>query len=83
MLEQNNDTVSILIKDEGMGIPKVDQQYMFTRFFRAHNVANIQGTGLGLNIVKKYLDLMEGTINFESEEGKGTVFTINIPLQNK
>ena len=69
----------INIKDEGMGIPKPDQEYLFTRFFRATNVTNIQGTGLGLNIVKRYVDLMNGNISFESEEGKGSVFTIKIP----
>ena len=52
---------------------------MFTRFFRANNVTNIQGTGLGLTIVKRYLDLMKGRIWFESEEGKGTTFFVEIP----
>lgn len=71
----------IAIEDRGMGIPKEEQQYLFTRFFRAHNVENIQGTGLGLNIVKRYVELMEGDIRFESVPERGTTFWVDIPLQ--
>jgi signal transduction histidine kinase len=53
---------------------------MFTRFYRASNVNDISGTGLGLTIVKRYLNLMGGDIDFSSEEGKGTTFNVNIPL---
>lgn len=70
----------ITIRDYGIGIPQEEQEHLFTRFFRAHNVENIQGTGLGLNIVKRYLDLLEGHIAFESKEGKGSTFFITIPL---
>ena len=66
----------ISVADKGMGIPKADQPHLFDRFFRASNVINIQGTGLGLNIVKKYLDLMGGVISYSSKEGEGTMFTI-------
>ena len=52
---------------------------LFERFFRAKNVINIQGTGLGLNIVMKYLEAMNGKIDFKSELNIGTVFTISIP----
>jgi PAS domain S-box-containing protein len=76
----NNDLV-ISVVDRGMGIPEKDQVHMFERLFRASNVTNIQGTGLGLNIVKKYIDLHNGSIAFESEEGKGTTFTVIIPQQ--
>jgi PAS domain S-box-containing protein len=69
---------SIIIKDEGIGIPEPEQKHLFNRFFRASNVETIQGTGLGLNIVKEYVDLLGGTVNFESIEGKGTTFTINL-----
>ena len=72
--------LEIRIQDEGIGIPKGDQQHLFDRFFRATNVTNIQGTGLGLNITKRYIELMNGNISFKSEEGKGTTFLINIPL---
>lgn len=67
------------IRDEGIGIPAEEHEYLFTRFFRAHNVENIQGTGLGLNIVKRYLELMEGIIQFESTLGVGTKFQISLP----
>ncbi len=77
-LQENQ--LKITIADEGIGIPKEEQQHVFSSFFRAHNVENIQGTGLGLNIVKRYLDLLEGDISFESELGKGTSFYITIPL---
>ena len=71
------------VQDEGIGIPKEEQEYMFSRFFRASNATNIQGTGLGLNIVKKYLELVNGTIELQSEEGKGATFTIKIPINEK
>ena len=79
MLE--NEKLKIDIIDNGIGIPEEDQQYLFTRFFRAQNAENIQGTGLGLNIVRKYLDLLDGSINFESKVGVGTTFKIEIPCQ--
>ena len=71
--------LKIAITDQGKGIPIEDQPHLFDRFFRARNVENIQGTGLGLNIVKRYLDLMKGKIHFESELGKGTTFRVSIP----
>ncbi|MFZ4375802.1 MAG: PAS domain-containing sensor histidine kinase [Saprospiraceae bacterium] len=67
------------IRDEGIGIPSEEQEHLFTRFFRAHNVENIQGTGLGLTIVKRYLELMDGSIHFESHLGVGTIFKISLP----
>ncbi len=67
--------------DEGIGIPQEDQKHLFERFFRAENAINIQGTGLGLNIVGKYLELLKGKITFESVEGEGTCFTISIPRE--
>ena len=70
----------LAVTDQGIGIPKEEQQHVFTRFFRAHNAENIQGTGLGLNIVKRYVELCGGSITFESELGKGTTFTCILPL---
>ena len=72
--------VTIEIQDEGIGIPQSEIKHLFDRFFRASNAANIQGTGLGLNIVKRYLDLLEGNIIFSSIEGKGSIFKITLPI---
>lgn len=74
----DNQLVAKII-DKGIGIPKEEQVLLFDRFFRASNVENEQGTGLGLNIVKHYADLLLGTIAFESTLGKGSTFTITIP----
>lgn len=75
-LSQN---IRIEVSDCGIGIPEKDKSKMFERFFRAGNVTNIEGTGLGLTIVKRYLDLLGGKIDFESEAGVGTTFKIDIP----
>lgn len=64
------------ISDDGIGISEEDQQHLFERFFRASNVTNIQGTGLGLHIVGKYVEMMNGSISFASELEKGTTFTL-------
>ncbi len=72
----------VLVKDNGIGIPEEDKQNLFKPFFRANNVRDIPGTGLGLNIVERYLALMGGTITFASNRLSGTVFTISIPLTN-
>ncbi|BDD09138.1 hypothetical protein FUAX_15700 [Fulvitalea axinellae] len=71
--------ITLSVRDQGMGIPEAEQHLLFSRFFRAENATNIQGTGLGLNIVRKYVDLMGGSINFESVQGKGTTFSIRLP----
>lgn len=65
--------------DQGIGIPEADKEHMFSRFFRASNAENIQGTGLGLTIVKRYLELIDGRIDFESEAGKGSIFHVYLP----
>ena len=75
-----NGLLNIQIKDYGMGIPEEDQNHLFKRFFRAHNVENIQGTGLGLNITKQYVDLLGGSIAFTSEVNVGTSFFVQIPV---
>ena len=71
--------VLLMIKDEGIGIPQDEQKQIFGQFFRANNVSNRQGTGLGLNIVKKYVELMEGYVSFESKENVGTEFRLTFP----
>jgi PAS domain S-box-containing protein len=74
-------SVKIEVKDSGIGIAEDDQKHMFERLFRAKNSTNIEGTGLGLNIVKKYVDLMNGEIEFISTLGKGTTFFVTLPNQ--
>ncbi|MBN7815216.1 hybrid sensor histidine kinase/response regulator [Algoriphagus pacificus] len=67
--------------DKGIGIPKKEQSQLFDRFFRAHNVGIIEGSGLGLSIVKKCVEVLGGEITFESEENKGTTFYVSIPVK--
>jgi PAS domain S-box-containing protein len=74
------DTAVISVRDGGIGISKEDQAHLFSSFYRGKNALNIQGTGLGLHIVKRYLDLLEGEVNLESEIGKGTMITFIIPV---
>ncbi|MBK9257173.1 MAG: PAS domain-containing sensor histidine kinase [Saprospiraceae bacterium] len=69
----------IHVKDQGIGIPEADQKYLFERFFRASNVTNMEGTGLGLHIVKKYLELLNAEITYSSRINEGSTFTITIP----
>lgn len=74
-------TVLVLeVRDEGIGIPSTDIKHITERFFRAGNVINIQGSGLGLNIVKRYIELLGGNVTFVSEEGIGTTFTVTLPI---
>jgi len=70
----------ITIKDNGIGIPQSDQKHLFQPFFRAHNTGNIPGTGLGLNIVARYTSLMNGKVDFQSIQNKGTQFTITFAI---
>ncbi|WP_448697549.1 PAS domain S-box protein [Mucilaginibacter sp. AW1-3] len=69
--------LTVVIKDNGIGIPDTDQTHLFEPFFRAHNIGNIPGTGLGLNIVARYVGLMNGNIKFNSEVNQGTSFTLS------
>jgi PAS domain S-box-containing protein len=78
--EITDDKLIVVIKDNGIGIPENDQKHLFEAFFRAHNTGNIPGTGLGLNIVTRYTNLMNGNISFKSELNKGTSFTLSFPI---
>lgn len=69
----------ITVRDHGIGIGEEDQHHLFERFFRAKNAVNIQGTGLGLHIVSKYIELLNGRIEMQSTLGKGTAFTVHLP----
>jgi signal transduction histidine kinase len=77
----SNGDLTISIEDRGMGIPEHEQSEIFKRFYRAGNVTNIQGTGLGLNIVRKYVKLLKGTIDFRSRLNEGTTFTVRLPVK--
>ncbi len=79
IIQSINNDVLIAISDRGIGIPKEDQIHLFERFFRAHNVSSLQGTGLGLNIARKHAKLMNGDITFKSKIEEGSTFTIKIP----
>jgi PAS domain S-box-containing protein len=69
---------AIEVVDQGIGISTQDQKRLFGRFYRASNAGQVQGTGLGLNIVKRYAKIMEAEITFESELNKGSIFRIEI-----
>jgi PAS domain S-box-containing protein len=71
---------TIKVTDHGIGISAEDQKHLFSSFFRGANALNIQGTGLGLHIVKRYTDLMKGTVHLQSILNEGTTITIRIPV---
>ena len=81
--EVEGDKICIRVRDMGIGIPQEDQKNIFTRFYRASNTSNIQGTGLGLNIVQKYVELMNGQITFVSKVNAGTTFVLTFETQPK
>jgi len=78
-IENKNDQLRVMIRDEGIGIPEEDQHHLFTTFFRGKNVVNIEGTGLGLPIVKRYVDLLNGTVSLKSKLEKGTIVDFALP----
>ena len=79
-VENSGSNINIQVKDEGIGISKEDMPYLFSTFYRAKNAINIQGTGLGLHIVKRYIDMLEGDISLSSDLNEGCTFTINLPV---
>ena len=74
--EVTNTRIKICVKDEGIGMSDEDKKHLFERFYRGTNAMNIQGTGLGLHIVGKYIELMDGKINIASKLHNGTQITI-------
>jgi len=68
------------VRDEGLGIPATDRERLFKAFHRGQNASRVPGTGLGLSIVKRCVELHGGEITFESQEGKGTTFTVKLPV---
>ena len=81
VMDKGNELL-VEFEDNGMGIPKKEQKYIFNRYFRAENALLSQGTGIGLNIVKSHLESLGGNISFESKEMQGSTFTIKIPISN-
>ncbi len=79
--EINPENCIITVKDNGIGIPEEDQKYLGDAFFRAQNTGAIPGTGLGINIVARHVELMNGEMTFESQLGQGTSFTLKFPTQ--
>ncbi|MFH1894522.1 MAG: ATP-binding protein [Patescibacteria group bacterium] len=84
-LKHDKKEVEILIKDTGIGIPQASQQKIFTKFFRGQNAIRMEteGSGLGLFITKNIIEAHGGKIWFESEEGKGSIFYITIPVKRE
>jgi signal transduction histidine kinase len=74
--------LTLAVKDQGIGISQEDQQHLFSSFFRGGNALNIEGTGLGLHIVKRYVDLLGGIVRLESTLGDGTCITVELPAED-
>ncbi len=81
-LDCESDSVIFEIQDQGIGISKEDQENLFESFHRGQNVGDVPGTGLGLAVVKKCIDLHGGSITVESKVGVGTTFTVSLPLKD-
>ncbi len=79
---EKDEILQIDIIDQGLGIPKEDQPFIFERYFRASNVLTDQGTGIGLNIVKQHMLNLGADISFKSKSGVGSTFTLTIPRKN-
>ena len=79
-LRRDDGQVTFSVQDQGIGIPSEEQERMFETFHRARNVSNIPGTGLGLTIVKRSVDLCGGSIRYSSAVGAGTTFNVSLPL---
>jgi len=84
-IKSTKKNLECVVKDNGYGIPKNEQKYIFNKFFRAENTQKkgLKGTGLGLSIIKSLIELMGGKIWFKSKLNKGTSFHISIPLQKR
>jgi signal transduction histidine kinase len=77
-----NGEYEIRVIDQGVGIPKEEQQFLFDPYFRASNTKDISGTGLGLNIAKRCVELHGGKLILNSDVGTGTEIAAIIPLQS-
>ena len=82
-IEECKQFISLEVQNQGIGIPEEEQDKLFERFFRAKNVQDIEGTGLGLHIIKQFVNLMNGTIDFKSKTNKGATFLVKLPIPSK
>jgi PAS domain S-box-containing protein len=82
-IARESDNAICRITDHGCGIPEADQKHLFQAFHRGSNVRQVPGTGLGLLIVRRCIELHGGEIIFESAESRGTTFTVRLPLFGK
>lgn len=83
-ISKQNDKVEIVVSDDGVGISDTDQPLVFQRMFRSPSTAKLkEGTGLGLYLIKKYLEMMHGNISLYSKEGQGTSFVVSLPISEK
>ena len=80
IMQKQSGTVQILLEDNGIGIGKDDLKYIFDRLYKCDKGRSEKGSGLGLSIVYQLVEKMNGRITVESEEGKGTAFTVTFPL---
>ena len=78
-IEENNQCLRVKIQDSGCGIDKNEINHIFERFYQAKDASSVSGTGIGLALVKQLVELLNGSINVESEKGVGTIFTVSIP----
>ena len=79
-VQREEDSVTFIVRDHGIGIPAEDRDRIFDTFYRAKNVGEVGGTGLGLRIVRDYVALHGGTVTMDSEFSQGSAFTISLPL---
>lgn len=76
----NKSSLILEISDTGIGIPEEDREMLYEMFHRGSNIKNIPGTGLGMSIIKRSLDMMGGTVSFKTAIGEGSTFTVHIPI---
>jgi two-component system, OmpR family, sensor kinase len=79
-VNEEDDAVTVLIEDRGLGVPVEERQRVFEPYYRCSNASNVEGHGLGLYIVKKLVDLHQGTVSVSGREcGEGTTFAVRLP----
>lgn len=81
-VKSDANVITLSIADQGIGIPEEEQKFVFDRYFRAKNALLTQGTGIGLNIAKRHLENLGGTITFKSTKDQGSEFTVVIPKKD-